>query len=72
MCGNLAAEMARRGISFVDLGRTTGRTPRSMQDKTTGKFPFTYPEAKKIRDAHFEGLTLEYLFAETDDHPTTE
>ena len=41
-----------------------------MQDKTTGKFPFTYPEAKKIRDAHFEGLTLEYLFAETDDHPT--
>jgi len=67
MCGNLSAEMARRGISYVDLGRTTGKTPRAMQDKTMGKTPFTYPEAKKIRDTHFMGLTLEYLFADTDE-----
>lgn len=66
MCINLTAEMARRGVTTADLGTATGKTTRSMQDKIAGRYPFTYPEAKAIRDTYFMGMALEYLFAESD------
>ena len=66
MLKNLSAEMVRSGISTRDIAAVIGKTQRSAQDKVRGAFPFSMPEAIKIRDSLFPGMTLEYLFATTD------
>lgn len=66
MLQNLRAEMARYGVSTEDLAKSIGRTERSVRDKISGKFEFTLPEGRTIRDQFFQGLTLEYLFAQAD------
>lgn len=63
MYQNLNAEMARRGIKSFDVARVIKRSERTARDKISGRYPFTYGEVKKIRDAFFVGMDLEYLFA---------
>lgn len=51
-------------IIETDTGLVIDR--KKHTDKVRGAFPFSMPEAIKIRDSLFPGMTLEYLFATTD------
>lgn len=66
MLANLKAEMARYGISTLDIAKVAQRTNKSIRDKISGKTDFTMPEGLAIRNALFPGLSLEYLFASED------
>ena len=59
---NLKAEMVRRNVTVSDIGRVINKTSRSVRDKISGRYPFTYVEAKTVRNAYFQGLDLETLF----------
>ena len=61
MMRNLKAEMERYGVSIHDIHVLIGKTERSARDN--GKATFTLPEAVKIRDTYFRGMSIEYLFA---------
>ena len=63
MLQNLRAEMARKNITIIAIGKAIGRTPRSVSDKIKGKYDFTLPELKLIRDEFFPECDLEYLSA---------
>ena len=63
MMRNLKAEMERYGVSIHDIHVLIGKTERSARDKINGKATFTLPEAVKIRDTYFRGMSIEYLFA---------
>lgn len=65
MLQNLKAEMTRRSVGSSDIGRVIGKSTRTATDKVSGRYPFTINEAKTIRDAFFQGMDLEFLFAET-------
>lgn len=66
---NLNAEMVRFGVSLDDIRVVIGKTGRTARDKVKGRVAFTLPEAVRIRDKYFPGMSLEYLFAESiDDH----
>lgn len=60
---NLRAEMQRNNISFDDIARCIGKSERTARDKEACRVAFTLPEAIKIRDSFFRGMSLEYLFA---------
>lgn len=62
MLNNLRAEMARYGISTVDIAKVTGKTERSIRDKLIGKTQFSIPDAMAVRDHFFPEMSLEYLF----------
>ncbi|UYL93758.1 XRE family transcriptional regulator [Parageobacillus phage vB_PtoS_NIIg3.2] len=59
---NLAAEMARKGITKKDLARSLNMRYPTIVDKTNGKSRFYLDEAIKIKDMFFPDLDLEYLF----------
>lgn len=59
---NLAAEMARRGITKHDIGALIFATWRSVHRKIMGEADFTVPEAVRIRDKFFPDFSIEYLF----------
>lgn len=63
---NLCAEMARFGVSPLDIGRVLNCSERTVKNKMDGKTEFAVREAFKVRDSFFPGLRIEYLFA--DDH----
>lgn len=63
MLVNLKAEMARYGVSTLDIAKVAQRTNKSIRDKINGKTDFTMHEGLAIRDAFFPSLSLEYLFA---------
>ena len=60
---NLRAEMERYGVSVHDIHMLIGKTERCVRDKVNGRATFTLPEAIKIRDTYFQGMSMEYLFA---------
>ena len=64
---NLQAEMARRRIGLDDISRTIGKTKRAARDKMSGRYSFTLNEAKVVRDTYFQGMYLDYLFAEAEE-----
>ena len=59
---NLEAEMVRKGMSKKDIAETLGVRIATVYNKLSGKHPFTLDEALKIKNKHFPGFTLEYLF----------
>ncbi|MBQ6274435.1 MAG: XRE family transcriptional regulator [Oscillospiraceae bacterium] len=61
---NLAAEMARYGVSAADIQNVLGCTDKTVKNKMTGATEFSVGEAMKIREAFFPGMRLEYLFAQ--------
>lgn len=67
MYHNLDAEMARIGITNRHLSLLLRKSARTIRDKRSGKYPFTLQEARKIRDAFFPGMNLDFLFSEYDD-----
>ena len=60
---NLMAEMARYGVSNLDIKNLLNCSDRTVTNKLTGETEFSISEATKIRDTYFEGYKLEYLFA---------
>lgn len=60
---NLSAEMARYGVSNVDIQNLLGCSNKTVTNKLSDNTTFSVNEAIKIRDAFFPGLRIEYLFA---------
>jgi len=63
MYRNLEAEMARIGVTKVDIAKLLGVRYATVIDKTTGKSRFYLEEALKIKSHFFPGHSLEYLFS---------
>jgi len=64
---NLQAEMARYGISVVDIAKLLGCTEKTIRSKLAETTDFTYPEARLIHVKLFSTLQMEYLFASDKD-----
>lgn len=63
MLVNLQIEMERHGVTNRDIARLLRKTERTIRDKISGRFDFSVNEARKIRDAFFPNVRIEYLFA---------
>ena len=64
MLNNLKAEYVRKGLNPRDRVMAILKcSEKTARNKLEEKTPLTLPEAEKIRDADFEGFTLDYLFA---------
>lgn len=68
---NLAAELARKNMSYSSLAGRMGCTPTTMGLKLSGKSPITLAECRNIRDIVDEtkSITLDYLFTTTAEPP---
>ena len=60
---NLIAEMARYGVTNLDIRKLLNCSDRTVTNKLSGETEFSISEATKIRDTYFMGYRLEYLFA---------
>ena len=61
---NLAAEMARRGVTARDLATLLGKNVATIYPKLRpGKPDFKTRDAFAIKDRYFPNLTVDYLFA---------
>jgi plasmid maintenance system antidote protein VapI len=59
---NLRAEMAREGITMVDIADYLNLRYATVNEKVNGKYRFYYDEALKIKKRFFPNQSLEYLF----------
>lgn len=59
---NLRAEMAREGITMVDIADYLNLRYATVNEKVNGKYRFYYDEALKIKQKFFPNQSLEYLF----------
>ena len=68
---NLAAELARKNMTYGALAGHMGCTPTTMGLKLAGKSPITLAECRNIRDIldDTKAITLDYLFATTSEPP---
>lgn len=62
MYANVKAEMARQGLTVVDLSNKTGIRYQSLTDKINGRAPIKLEEAQKIKKALAVKIPLEELF----------
>lgn len=62
MYSNVKAEMARQGLTVVDLSNKTGIRYQSLTDKINGRSPLKLEEAQKIKKALAVKIPLEELF----------
>ena len=60
---NLIAEMARYGVRIIDIQSLLKCSERTVRNKLNNERDFTIPEALKIRNTFFPGMSIEYLFA---------
>jgi transcriptional regulator with XRE-family HTH domain len=58
----LKAEMARRGLTAVDVAEVIGISSKTAYKKLSGGSPFTLNETAKVRDRYFPAMTIEELF----------
>ena len=73
MYRNLNAEIARNGLTKMDLAKYLGVRSATVYDKMKGKYSFTLDEAFRIKKKFFPDLELEYLFerdVESENHWT--
>lgn len=61
--GNLKAEMGRNDVTIEAISKLLNIHRNSVANKVKGKCRFTVDEAKKIREAFFPTLEIDYLFA---------
>lgn len=59
----LSAEMARRGITKKEISESIGICYRSLNNKLTGRVPFTWPEVCNINERFFPDMSKDDLFA---------
>lgn len=62
MYANVKAELARKGLTVVDLSNKTGIRYQTLVDKINGKHPLKLDEARAIKTALAVDLSLENLF----------
>lgn len=55
---NLAAEMARRGISSKDIASVVGKTPDTVNKWMNGKGDFPIGKAFAVQSAFFPGCSI--------------
>ncbi|MEK3729658.1 MULTISPECIES: helix-turn-helix transcriptional regulator [unclassified Lysinibacillus] len=67
MYKNLRAEMAREGITMVDISEFLNVRYATVNDKVNGKYRFYYDEALMIKKHFFPQCSLEYLFEKEDE-----
>jgi len=63
----LVGEMAKRDIHKKTVAKCIGVCDKSLNNKLTGKVPFTWPEVKKIRNQFFLDIHPDELFATMDE-----
>lgn len=66
MLSNLKAEMARASVTVPAIAGLVKKNDRTIRERIKGNGYFSMPDAMAVRDAFFPGMTLEYLFAQTD------
>lgn len=59
----LISEIAKRGIKKKRVAQSIGVCYKSLNNKLTGKSPFTWPEVKSIRRQFFPDITPDELFS---------
>lgn len=59
----LEREIAGRGIKKKTIAESIGVCNRSLNNKLSGRVPFTLPEVSVIKDRFFPDMQLESLFA---------
>lgn len=59
----LEREIAGRGIKKKIIAESIGVCNRSLNNKLTGRVPFTWPEVETIRSKFFPDMTPETLFS---------
>ncbi|WP_373485709.1 hypothetical protein [Acetobacterium malicum] len=64
---NLLKEMIDFNVSEEDLSVTTGLTRKTIKNKISGKYDFSLSEVILIKDTHFPGKEIEYLFHDFED-----
>lgn len=63
----LIGEMAKREVSKKTIARSIGVCDKSLQNKLSGKVPFTWPEVKKIHLDFFPDIMPDDLFSTNED-----
>lgn len=63
----LVGEIAKRGIKKKVIAQSIGICDKSLNNKLTGRVPFTWPEVKIIRHKFFPDLDPDYLFTQASD-----
>ena len=64
MYRNLMAEMARKGITYIELSNITNIPVNTLRDKIQGRTPLHLEQAKQIFLKVFPDLDFFYLFKE--------
>lgn len=64
MFPNLKAEMARKGLTVVELAKMSGMPYTTLSPKIRGERPLTYKETLRIKEALGVDVPLEILFSE--------
>ncbi len=59
----LEREIAGRGIKKKTIAESIGVCNKSLNNKLSGRVPFTLPEVSAIKDRFFPDMQLESLFA---------
>lgn len=59
---NLAGEIARRGIKKKTIADALNICNRSLNNKLSGRVPFTWDEVKLIRSQFFPDMSPDDLF----------
>lgn len=62
----LISEMAKRQIKKKVIAESIGVCNKSLNNKLSGRVPFTWPEVSAIKDRFFPDMTPEILFAPAD------
>ena len=63
MYENLRAEIARKGMTIVELSNATGIRYQTLSEKLRGNSQFTVKEAKAIKSALAVDMPIDELFA---------
>ncbi len=59
----LEREIAGRGINKKTIAESINVCNKSLNNKLSGRVPFTWPEVSTIRDRFFPDMDLDVLFA---------
>ena len=60
----LAGEIAKRGIKKKAIAQSIGVCDKALNNKLTGRSPFTYSEARIINRTFFPDMQIDVLFQE--------
>jgi len=62
MFENLKAEMARKGISIMDISRELNYVYETLRNKFNGNTEWSRSEMFAIKNKYFPNKSIEYLF----------